>query len=149
MTTVILGGGIVGVTTAYYLAREGRDVVVIDRQGGVARETSFANAGLVAPGHAYTWASPKAPKILLKSLFMEGQALRLKPDMAEAAINLGTALEASGKTEAALGAWRGRLGRAAVADRTGARALRDRHSDCGRGRRRCACAPGGAATRRA
>ena len=37
MTTVILGGGIVGVTTAYYLAREGRDVVVIDRQGGVAR----------------------------------------------------------------------------------------------------------------
>lgn len=79
MTTVILGGGIVGVTTAYYLAREGRDVVVIDRQGGVARETSFANAGLVAPGHAYTWASPKAPKILLKSLFMEGQALRLKP----------------------------------------------------------------------
>ena len=45
MTTVILGGGIVGVTTAYYLAREGRDVVVIDRQGGVARETSFAEIG--------------------------------------------------------------------------------------------------------
>lgn len=78
MKTVILGGGIVGVTTAYYLAREGHEVVVVDRQPGVARETSFANAGLVAPGHAYTWASPRAPKILLKSLFLKGQALRLK-----------------------------------------------------------------------
>ncbi|HVR51516.1 MAG TPA: FAD-dependent oxidoreductase, partial [Pseudorhodoferax sp.] len=61
MPTVILGGGIVGVTTAYYLAREGEQVVVLDRQPAVARETSFANAGLVAPGHAYTWASPRAP----------------------------------------------------------------------------------------
>lgn len=78
MKTVILGGGIVGVTTAYYLAREGHEVVVVDRQSEVARETSFANAGLVAPGHSYTWASPKAPKILLKSLFLKGQALRLK-----------------------------------------------------------------------
>lgn len=78
MKTVILGGGIVGVTTAYYLAQEGHEVVVVDRQPEVARETSFANAGLVAPGHAYTWASPRAPKILLKSLFLKGQALRLK-----------------------------------------------------------------------
>lgn len=78
MKTVILGAGIVGVTTAYYLAKSGREVTVIDRQPGVARETSYANAGLVAPGHAYTWASPKAPKILLKSLFREGQALRLR-----------------------------------------------------------------------
>ena len=78
MKTVILGGGIVGVTTAYYLAREGHEVVVVDRQPEVARETSFANAGLVAPGHAYTWASPRAPAILLKSLFLKGQALRLK-----------------------------------------------------------------------
>ena len=78
MKTVILGAGIVGVTTAYYLAKSGREVTVIDRQPGVARETSYANAGLVAPGHAYTWASPKAPKILLKSLFQDGQALRLR-----------------------------------------------------------------------
>lgn len=76
MRTVILGAGIVGVTTAYYLAKSGRQVTVIDRQPGVARETSYANAGLVAPGHSYTWASPRAPKILLKSLFSEGQALR-------------------------------------------------------------------------
>lgn len=78
MKTVVLGGGIVGVTTAYFLAKAGDQVVVIDRCDGVALETSFANAGLIAPGHSYTWASPRAPKILLKSLFKEGQALRLK-----------------------------------------------------------------------
>src|SRR6218665_1792519 len=50
MKTVILGAGVVGVATAYYLAREGHEVLVIERQPGVARETSFANAGLVAPG---------------------------------------------------------------------------------------------------
>ena len=78
MKTVVLGGGIVGVTTAYFLAKAGNEVVVVDRCDGVALETSFANAGLIAPGHSYTWASPRAPKILLKSLFAEGQALRLK-----------------------------------------------------------------------
>jgi len=78
MKSVVLGGGIAGVTAAWYLAKEGREVTVIDRRPGVALETSFANAGLVAPGHSYTWASPRAPKILLKSLFVEGQALRLK-----------------------------------------------------------------------
>lgn len=78
MKTVILGGGIIGVTTAYFLARGGEDVTVVDRSPGVALGTSFANAGLVAPGHSYTWASPRAPLILLKSLFSEGQALRLK-----------------------------------------------------------------------
>lgn len=78
MKSVILGGGIAGVTAAWYLAKEGREVTVIDRRPGVALETSFANAGLVAPGHSYTWASPRAPKIMLKSLFVDGQALRLK-----------------------------------------------------------------------
>jgi D-amino-acid dehydrogenase len=78
MKTIVLGGGIAGVTSAYYLARDGRDVTVVERRPGVALETSFANAGLVAPGHSYTWASPRAPKILLKSLFVEGQALKLR-----------------------------------------------------------------------
>lgn len=61
MKTVILGGGIIGVTTAYFLARGDDDVAVVDRSPGVALGTSFANAGLVAPGHSYTWASPPAP----------------------------------------------------------------------------------------
>ncbi len=78
MTTLVLGGGIIGVTTAYYLAKAGESVTVIDRNNGVAMDTSFANAGLISPGHSYSWASPKAPGILLKSLFVSGQSLRLR-----------------------------------------------------------------------
>ncbi len=82
MRIVVLGGGVIGVTTAYYLAADGHEVVVLDRQKAVGQETSFANAGLIAPGHVYAWASPKAPMILLKSLFREDTALRfhLKAD---------------------------------------------------------------------
>ena len=78
MKTVILGSGVMGVTTAWQLVKEGHEVCVVDRQPVAANETSFANAGLVAPGHALTWSSPRAPKILLKSLFRDDQALRLK-----------------------------------------------------------------------
>src|SRR3712207_4018433 len=78
MKTVILGSGVIGVTTAWQLAKKGHEVVVVDRQPVAANETSYANAGLVAPGHALTWSSPRAPKILLKSLFRDDQALRLK-----------------------------------------------------------------------
>ena len=78
MRVVVIGGGVIGVTTAYYLARDGYEVAVIERHAAAAAETSYANAGLLAPAHAYAWASPKAPKILLKSLFMKDQALRLK-----------------------------------------------------------------------
>ena len=78
MRVLVLGGGVIGVTTAYYLARDGHDVTVVESHSAAASETSYANAGLVAPGHAYAWASPKAPKILLKSLFRKDQALRLK-----------------------------------------------------------------------
>lgn len=78
MRTVILGAGLMGVTTAWELAKAGHQVTVIDRQPRPASETSFANAGLVAPGHALTWSSPRAPKILLRSLFKKDQALQLK-----------------------------------------------------------------------
>ena len=78
MRIVVLGGGVIGVTTAYYLAADGHEVVVLDRQKTVGQETSFANAGLVAPGHVHAWASPKAPMILLKSLFREDTALRFR-----------------------------------------------------------------------
>ena len=84
MRIVVLGAGVVGMATAYCLAREGHEVVVVDRQPGPGRETSFANAGLIAPGHVYAWASPRAPAILLKSLWRQDTALRfrLKPDPA-------------------------------------------------------------------
>ncbi len=78
MRIVVLGGGVMGVTTAYYLAAEGHEVVVLDRQKAVGQETSFANAGLIAPGHVYAWASPRAPMILLKSLFRDDTALRFR-----------------------------------------------------------------------
>jgi D-amino-acid dehydrogenase len=78
MKIVVMGGGVIGVTTAYELARDGHAVTVLDRQSQAASETSFANAGLIAPGHAYTWASPRAPKILIKSLFRDDQAFKLR-----------------------------------------------------------------------
>jgi len=81
MKIAVLGAGVIGVTTAYELAKDGHEVVVIDRLSDAASETSFANAGLVAPGHAYTWASPKAPRILLRSLMDESAALRFKPSL--------------------------------------------------------------------
>lgn len=79
MKILVLGSGVIGVTTAYYLARDGHEVAVVDRQSEPASEISFANAGLIAPAHAYAWASPTAPKILLKSLLDPDQALRFRP----------------------------------------------------------------------
>jgi D-amino-acid dehydrogenase len=75
---VVLGAGVMGVTTAYYLAKAGREVTVIDRQPEAAAETSFANAGLIAPGHSNAWASPRAPMILLRSLWRDDTALRFR-----------------------------------------------------------------------
>ncbi|HYS67277.1 MAG TPA: FAD-dependent oxidoreductase, partial [Paraburkholderia sp.] len=58
MRVVVLGSGVVGVTSAYYLARAGHEVTVIDREAGPALETSFANAGQISPGYASPWAAP-------------------------------------------------------------------------------------------
>src|SRR5688572_8233441 len=79
MKVLVLGAGIAGVTTAYELHRDGHEVTVIDREELPAAFTSYANAGLFAPGHSYAWSSPAAPGILLRSLWRNDQALRLKP----------------------------------------------------------------------
>ncbi len=81
MKALVLGGGVAGITTAYELLKDGWDVTVLERLEQPALFTSFANAGLVAPGHAYTWSSPAAPKILLKSLYRNDQALRFRPSL--------------------------------------------------------------------
>ena len=81
MRVIVLGAGIIGVTTAYELLRDSHDVTVLDRQAEAASETSFANAGLVAPSHAFSWASPSAPKMLLRSLWRDDQALRFRPSL--------------------------------------------------------------------
>lgn len=78
MKALVLGAGIVGITTAYELWRDGHEVTVIDREPAPASFTSFSNAGLFAPGHAYAWSSPAAPGILLRSLWRGDQALRFK-----------------------------------------------------------------------
>nr|PZN62567.1 MAG: amino acid dehydrogenase [Sphaerobacter thermophilus] len=78
MKTIVIGGGVVGVTTAYYLAREGHEVTVLEKLNDVGQDASGGNAGLIAPGHSFAWASPAAPKMLLKSLMGEATAIRLK-----------------------------------------------------------------------
>lgn len=84
MKIVILGGGVIGVTSAWYLAEAGHEVVVVDRQTGVAQETSFANAGEISPGYASPWAAPGIPAKALRWLFMQHAPLILRPkvDMA-------------------------------------------------------------------
>ena len=79
MKIAVLGAGIAGITTAYELNRDGHEVTVIEREAEPAAFTSYANAGLFAPAHAYAWSSPAAPKILLRSLWRNDQALRFKP----------------------------------------------------------------------
>jgi D-amino-acid dehydrogenase len=74
----VLGAGVIGITTAYELSRDGHEVVVIERNAEPARETSYANAGMVAPGHAYAWSSPKAVKTLMRALWRDDLALRFR-----------------------------------------------------------------------
>jgi D-amino-acid dehydrogenase len=78
---LVLGGGVIGVTTAYYLARDGHDVTVVDRQAAPARETSFANAGEVSPGYASPWAGPGVPIKAIKWLLMKHGPLVLRPKL--------------------------------------------------------------------
>jgi len=79
MKVLVMGAGVIGVTTAYCLLKDGHEVTVVERNESAAEETSATNAGLIAPGHAYAWASPKAPAMLLRSLWRDDQALRFKP----------------------------------------------------------------------
>jgi D-amino-acid dehydrogenase len=78
---LVLGGGVIGVTTAYYLARAGHDVTVVDRQAEPALETSFANAGEVSPGYASPWAGPGVPVKAIKWLLMKHGPLVLRPNL--------------------------------------------------------------------
>jgi D-amino-acid dehydrogenase len=85
MRVVVLGAGLVGVASAWYLAEAGHEVTVIDRQPESARETSFANGGQVSTSHAEPWANPAAPLKILKWLGREESPLlwRLRADPAQ------------------------------------------------------------------
>jgi D-amino-acid dehydrogenase len=78
MRITVLGAGLAGVTAAWHLHQDGHEVSVVDRQPQAALETSFANAGLISTGHAFAWASPRAVRVMLKSLFLRDQPLRFR-----------------------------------------------------------------------
>lgn len=79
MKIAVLGAGVIGVTSAYYLAKAGHEVVVLDRRPGAGLETSFANAGEISPGYASPWAAPGIPLKALRWLMMEHAPLILRP----------------------------------------------------------------------
>ena len=81
MKVIVLGSGVIGVTTAYYLARAGHEVTVIDRQLSPAQETSFANAGEVSPGYSSPWAGPGVPVKAIKWLLMRHGPLVIWPKL--------------------------------------------------------------------
>jgi D-amino-acid dehydrogenase len=78
MRVMVLGSGVIGTASAYYLARAGFEVVVVDRQNGPALETSFANAGQVSPGYASPWAAPGVPLKAIKWLLQKHAPLAIK-----------------------------------------------------------------------
>jgi D-amino-acid dehydrogenase len=90
MRVLVLGAGVVGVAAAWYLAEDGHDVEVVDRQDAPARETSFANGGQVSASHAEPWANPGAPRKILKWLGREDAPLlfRLRADPRQWAFGL-------------------------------------------------------------
>jgi len=80
MRVVILGSGVVGVASAWYLAKAGHQVTVIDRQSGPAEETSAGNAGQISPGYAAPWAAPGVPVKAVKWMFQKHAPLAIRLD---------------------------------------------------------------------
>ena len=87
MKIAVIGAGIIGVTTAYELGRDGHEVTVFERRGAAAEETSFANAGIVAPGYVTPWATPGMPRKVLGQMLQRHASVRVglplgKPELA-------------------------------------------------------------------
>jgi D-amino-acid dehydrogenase len=78
MKTLVLGGGVVGVTTAYFLAKAGHEVTIVEEKDGLGLEATAGNAGIIAPGHSFAWASPRAPRMLWQSLRGGETAIRVR-----------------------------------------------------------------------
>ena len=81
MHVLVLGSGVIGTTVAYYAARDGHEVTVLDRQPAPGLETSFANAGEVSPGYSAPWAAPGVPLKAIKWLLMRHRPLVIKPTL--------------------------------------------------------------------
>lgn len=80
MKVIVMGAGTVGVSSAYYLARQGHEVTVLERLPGPALETSFANAGQISYGYSSPWAAPGVPLKAIKWMFAEHPPLSIRPD---------------------------------------------------------------------
>lgn len=80
MKVIVLGGGVIGTSTAHYLAQSGAQVTVLDRQPGVAQEASHANAGQVSPGYSTPWAAPGIPLKAMKWMFQKHAPLAIRLD---------------------------------------------------------------------
>ncbi|MBW8708028.1 MAG: D-amino acid dehydrogenase [Alphaproteobacteria bacterium] len=92
MDIIVLGGGVIGVSTAWYLARAGHKVTVVERQAGAGLETSFANAGEISPGYSAPWAAPGLPVKAIKWLFMMHRPLVIRPRLDPAMVVWGLRL---------------------------------------------------------
>jgi D-amino-acid dehydrogenase len=95
MRILVLGAGLIGVASAWYLAEDGHEVTVVDRQPEAARETSFANGGQISTSHAEPWANPGTPWKAVKWLGREDSPLlwRLRADPAQWAWGLRFLME--------------------------------------------------------
>lgn len=81
MDVIVLGGGVIGLTSAWYLRKQGHDVTVIDRQSRCADETSYANAGQISYGYSSPWAAPGIPNKAIKWLLQKHSPLKIKPSV--------------------------------------------------------------------
>src|SRR5215468_3674482 len=79
MKTIVLGAGIVGTATAYFLAKQGHEVEVVERQPGAALETSFGNGGVIHASEVEPWSQPEMPRKILSCLGQENPPLLLRP----------------------------------------------------------------------
>jgi D-amino-acid dehydrogenase len=123
MKILVLGAGVVGVASAYYLARAGHDVTVIERREAAGLETSFANAGQVSPGYSAPWAAPGIPVKALKWLLMKHRPLVIWPMPDPAMWRWGISMLAN-CTEAAYARNKARMVRLAEYSRDSLRDLR-------------------------
>src|SRR5437867_4657506 len=81
MKILVFGAGVIGVTSAWYLAKAGHKVTVVDRQPAAGLETSFANGGQISVSHAEPWANPSAPLKIAKWLFDGRAPLLFRPKL--------------------------------------------------------------------